>query len=380
MKNILNYLIVTTLLIFVLFSCQQDTPTAATPAGDAPTATPVSESISLNDAQQQIAGIESGAVSLRSMSTVIECSGQIEVPPNYQFSVYAPVNGFIQSVNHLVGDYVKKGTLLTSLTHPDLVRLQRTFLEAYSELDFMKSEFQRKETLAKEDAGSQRAFEQAQAQYNRQQATVNGLAAELDLIGISSKQLKESQQIQSQIRLYAPATGYVTAVNINRGQLVQPTAPLFELIDNQHLHLELQVFAKDLPNIKKGQRIEARLPGNNNSIAATVHLVGKTIDREKKTAHIHAHLADHAPDLAVGTYLPAKIYVEEKEVPAVPITALVREGGDQFIFIKRPDGFAKTEVQTGKQNGDWVELLQWDFPRQTEVVIKGAYYIQKGEE
>ena len=380
MKNIQFKYLYIILFSGLLFGCQQSTSESESILEEKVQSSSINTSINLDDAQQKLAGIETGTVSLRNISSTVECSGQIEVPPMYHHSVYSPVHGFVQSVNHLEGDYIKKGAVLTTLSHPDLIHLQRSFLEAISELDYLESDYQRKETLSKEDAGSLKAFEKARSDYNTKIAMIKGLEAELNLIGIPAKELRDNGKIQTQLTLYAPTSGFITAININRGKLVDHSEELFEIIDNRHLHLELFVFAKDLPMIKEKQRVEASLPGSEKRIFGSVHLVGKTIDLDKKTAQVHVHLDNEAPLLAVGTYLPAKIYIDDKEVPAVPITALVREGESQFLFIKQTDGFKKTAVETGTNNDGFVELINWNYPPETIIVTKGAYYIQEAEE
>ncbi|MBK7870065.1 MAG: efflux RND transporter periplasmic adaptor subunit [Saprospiraceae bacterium] len=93
---------------------------------------------------------------------------------------------------------------------------------------------------------------------NLQQARYKGLKAELELLGISVKTLENTGEIQSSISFYAPVNGYITKVNINNGKLVSPNDLLFEIVDRSHVHLELQVFAKDVPNSKKVNELNAR--------------------------------------------------------------------------------------------------------------------------
>ncbi len=375
--KILTYHIYAVLLF--LTACQNSDSAAAPPIVDTPEAVAVTDGIQLTEAQQTMAGIEIGKVERRNLSTRIECSGQIEVPPYSLISIYTPMTGFVQTAEHLIGDYVKKGTLLTSLKHHDFIKLQREYLEAQSQLVFLESDYKRKETLQKEEAGAERLFEEAKANYESRLAHVNGLKAELQFIGINTEALIEKGNIQAQIHIYAPASGYIAEVNINRGKLVTPTDKLFEIVDNKHLHLELNVFAKDLPKVKKGQRIEAYIPGTTQKIEAEVHLIGKTVDMEKRTALIHGHMVGDQADVAVGIFLNATIHIDEKNVPAVPITALVQEGGKYFIFLKKADSFEKMEVEIGASNDNYAELLHWDLAEETEIVTKGAYYIQETE-
>ncbi|MBK7873681.1 MAG: efflux RND transporter periplasmic adaptor subunit [Saprospiraceae bacterium] len=131
-------------------------------------AEPVSETaesniglVQLSDEQMELAGIELGKPEKRVIAGYVECTGLIEVPPYSLYSVFTPTAGFIQSAKWLPGDFVKKGALLTSIKYPDIVKLQREFLEVQSQLEFLQNDLKRKETLAAADAASQKTLEQA---------------------------------------------------------------------------------------------------------------------------------------------------------------------------------------------------------------------------
>ncbi len=55
--------------------------------------------------------------------------------------------------------------------------------------------------------------------------------------------------ITSTINLYSPIEGYITKVNISNGVYVSPTDAIMEIVDTDHIHLELSVFEKDILNI-----------------------------------------------------------------------------------------------------------------------------------
>ncbi|HMQ48550.1 MAG TPA: efflux RND transporter periplasmic adaptor subunit [Saprospiraceae bacterium] len=371
MKNIL--FLISFFFLLLVVSCSNQQPEEETP----PTMSEES-GIFLSKAQMNLAGIETGVVEKRKMAAFIECTGQIEAPPQSVISVYSPVQGVVQQVKYLPGDFVKKGAWLTALSHPDLIRLQREWLEVQSRLPFLKGEFQRKETLLQSDAASRRAYEEAEANYKSQLAHANGLKAELELIGIDADQLLADGKIQPSIPIYAPASAYLTEVNINPGKLVGPSDKLYEMVDDSHLHLELQVFAKDLPQVKPGQHLEVKTPGGE-SLTGVVHQVGKVIDQEKKTAMVHGHFEGPLPHAPAGTFLNARIYLAEQEVTALPHAALVTEGEKQYVFVYQNDRFEKVAVETGLKDATHVELRQWNYPPETKVAVKGAYYIQEEE-
>lgn len=368
MQNILKISFIT-LISFLVFACgKKETPLAEAPPAAATL-------VNLSAEQMKMAGIELGKPEKRVISGYIECTGRIEVPPYSLYSVYAPTAGFIQSAKYLPGDYVKKGTLLTSISHPDLVKLQREFLEVQSQLEFLKNEVTRKETLTAAEAASQKAFEQAKADYQLQLARYKGLKAELDLLGIATEQLENKGMIQNAIALSAPINGFITKVNINNGKLVSPSDLLYEIVNNQHMHLELQVFAKDIAQLKENQRIECQMPGSERIYTADVHLVGKMIDPETKTTMVHGHFKNEPIDLIPGTYVQARIYTDAREVLAVPTSAIITEGNEHYIFIKKVSGFEKIPVITGKADRDFIAIEPIQLSEKEQLVLKGAYYI-----
>ena len=335
--------------------------------------------IRMSNEQIALANIKTGAVQLRALSTAIECSGSVNVPPRSVHSVHAPVHGFVQSVRHLPGQYVRKGAFLTALSHPELIQKQRDFLEEVHQLTFLESELKRKERLLASDAGAARSYEQVRATYLSSRVRVEGLREELQLIGVPVIKLEESGQTTSQIRLYAPTSGYITEINVHPGKLVDPDDLMYRIVDNRHLHLELEVFARDFPRIKVGQRIEAKLPGSADTIIGQVQLVGKTMDLETRTIRIHGHLSENHPALTVGMYLPCRILVEGDTLPTIEQSAIITENGSEFLFASAENGYSRVPVSTGRSDGTFVELIDWDLPPETEVVCSGAYYIQEGE-
>ncbi|MCB9299417.1 MAG: efflux RND transporter periplasmic adaptor subunit [Lewinellaceae bacterium] len=337
------------------------------------------ESIALSDEQIQFAGIELGKPTNRSVANYVECTGFIDVPPANLRSVHSPVMGFVQMVRHLPGEYVRKGELLTSIAHPELVRLQRNFLESASRQAFLKRDMERKMELEQADASSRKAYEQALTEYEVEKAHYNGLKSELKLIGINAEEVENTGQVQESIRLYAPVNGYITKMEVNPGKLVEPNALLYELVDNSHLHLELQVYAKDLAHIKEGQTVMAQLPGSEQYLKGEVHLIGKAMDMENKTVSIHAHLDEEPQGLAIGTYLQASIRTDAAEVATVPESAIVRSGNQSYVFVKESDGFKKRLVQTGRTEGGFVEVQGLELSEGQQIALKGAYYINGTE-
>ncbi|NBC08948.1 MAG: efflux RND transporter periplasmic adaptor subunit [Bacteroidetes bacterium] len=365
------------LLSLLAFSACQNEADPTEEAAQAETAT--STTISLTPDQMQQANVELGQPQERAIGSYISCSGQIDVPPAGRHAIHSPVMGFVGNIKHLPGQYVERGTPLTSIHHPDLIRLQRDFLETAARLPFLEKDKARKAELAESDAASQKAFETIASELAVAQSRLSGLRAELELIGIDVDELEQSQTLQKRIYLYAPVSGYLAAIPAQPGQLVQPDAPLFRMIDRSHLHLELEVYAKDLPKVKKGQPVRIQQAGSEQEMRGQVHLIGQSVDLERKTARVHVHFDEPPTQLAVGTFLFAHIQVDSRQTTVVPASAIVRSGESAYVFQQTDKGFERVPVQLGQQEGEYYELKDSDMPLKGPIALKGAYYINGTE-
>ena len=362
-------------LVLLLSACQK----ASDPRQELPAPPGREGFVQLTREQEQLANIVVGPLEKRPIAQVVECAGRVEVPPQNLARVHAPVSGFIRRVRFLPGDKVSKGTLLATLEHPELVRLQREFLETFVQLNALEKDYQRKAGLAVTEATSERSLEQAISAYEAAKARYRGLKAELELVGISTAGLEAGKPLQTQLPLYAPVSGIISAVNPALGELVMPEKVLYEIVDPSHSHLEMQVFAKDLPLLRKGQKVWSVQPGGADTVSGHIYLIGASIDPAMRTASVHGHFDQEPPPFPPGTYLRASILVGEHEAWAVPRAALLLEGEQAFVYRKTPQGYERVAVELGQAMDREVELLSPQFDPGDSLVLQGAYYLKGSE-
>lgn len=343
--------------------------------------------IELTPDQARGIGIETGLVSVRTLSGTIKVNGTLDVPPQQMLSVSAPMGGFLRSSDLLQGKHVTKGELIATLEDPAYLQLQQDYLESESQLDFLKAEYERQEELMKENINAKKTYEQARANYRSLQAKLAGLKARLHLVRIDLAKL-EKGQIQPTINVYAPISGYVTEVNVNLGKYVNPTDVMFEIVDTEHLHAELTVFERDVPKLKIGQKVRFILANELKERMATVYLIGREISADR-TVRIHCHLDKEDRELLPGMYLTAFVETKNELQPSLPESAVVNYEGKNYIFIKEEEEehakkeeggaphlhYKAVEVQTGVSELGYVAVIlpQAIDIKSTPIVFKGAY-------
>ena len=349
---------------------------------------PDEEGIHFSAEQFAALDMEVGPLPRRNLSSVVEANGQLEVPPQNEATVTAILGANVTSIQVIEGDQVEKGQVLAYLSHPNLTRLQSDYAQAYSQLQFLEAEFARQKRLYEEEVGSGKAFQQTQADYRSQQATVNGYASQLRQLGLSPARIQEGN-FYDQVPVVSPIAGSVTAVEVKTGQYVPPEQDLFEVINTHHIHADLMVFEKDVYRVAEGQRVRftvATLPGEE--LYAEIYSVGKKFEQNPKAVHVHAEIKNNTGQLIPGMYIQGQILTDSTETYALPEAAITREGEQYVAFVAESEAdnwlFRPVPVITGASHDGWVGVeLPEALPENTRFALNNAYYLdaemKKGE-
>ncbi len=359
------------LIAVISFSCggkkNEDTQALQSPKKD---------SIELRTDQINLAEIRTGKIEKRLVSETVNCTGTIEVPPNNQATVTAPLGGYVKNVLYVIGNYVKKGALLAVLEDPEYIKLQEQFLEAKNQIAYYKEEYKRQGELAIENAASLKKMQLAQSDYGTVEAKYMALKAQLEFMGINPDSLYVDG-ITSSLNIYAPISGYITEMNANLGKYVSARDMLFQVINKTHLHLHLKVFEKDIHKIKPGQKIRfTTFYDTSREYTGEVYTLGQMVDEQQHVVDVHGHIDGNEDMFIQGLFVNARIELSGDSVYTLPSDAVIRSDQGNFIFEKTGNMFRKVMVNTGTSMEEFMEIKNVpDSLLQADIVTTGAYYL-----
>jgi len=370
--------------------------------------------VELNEAQFKASSIELGTFSMKNLSDVVNANGYTKLPPQNQADVSVHMTGIVKSINVIEGQFVRKGQVLATLESPEFAQLQEAYLTSKSNLEFLKLEYDRQKILSDENVNSKKVFQRTKSDYDIEKARLASLDRQLSVLNLSKS------STTSIMALTSPLSGYVTEVNIKLASNAEVGKPLFTIVDNSKLHVDLLVYEKDLQKIKEGQNIRFVLTNQDNSeIVGKVFNVSKSFENDTKSVAIHAEILNPSKSLIPGMYVNALIDVGTRQVQALPTDAVIRADGREYIFVlenghkeahdeeghsdgdvhghdhdaaeghSHVDGhqhnerqgktchFQRIEVKTGITQLGYVQVtLLQEIEADAKIVLKGAYYIQ----
>ena len=274
-----------------------------------------------------------GKIKVETFPETVKVNGMIDVPPENKASVNAITGGYVKTISLLVGDTVKKGQLLLSVENPEFVKMQQDYMEIKEQLNYLRAEYNRQHTMFKENIISEKKYLKAESEYKSATARYNGLKKQLSLLNIGPTSVEQGK-ITSVANIYAPINGSITKIHVSKGTYVNPSMPILEIIDNNHLHLELSVFEKDIMHIKKDQKIQFTIPeASNKTFEAKVYLVGTSI-QDNRTILVHAHPNDESQHFLTGMFVNAEIETDQHTAMALPQNAFVEMEGNHLACSK----------------------------------------------
>lgn len=365
-----------------------------------------SKEVELNEAQFKSSAIELGTFVPKNLSEVINANGYTKLPPQNQADVSVFTAGIVKSIAVVEGQQISKGQVLAVIESPEFAKLHEEYQTSKSNLEFLTLEFERQKTLSEQEVNSKKTFQKTKADYQVEKARFASLKRQLALLNINPNGAPTAS-----VPVLAPISGSITEINIKIGSNVEAGKPLLGIVDNSKLHVDLLVYEKDLNKVKAGQNVRFVLTNQDNSeIMGKIFSVGKSFETETKSVAVHATITNDRQKLIPGQYVNGLIDIGANTVNALPVEAIVKAEGREFIFIleeghneeasketahdekeghDHEDGdkhaeqegktyhFQRIEVKTGTVQLGFVQVnLLQKIDADAKIVLKGAYYIQ----
>jgi cobalt-zinc-cadmium efflux system membrane fusion protein len=330
----------------------------------------------------------------------------LKVPNNNKANATSLYGGVIKTLNVQIGDYVKKGQVIATIANPQFIQLQEEYLTIGSKITFAEQEVQRQNELNAGNAGALKNLQNATAELNTFRTRKASLQQQIQLMGINPNSVSNSN-LKSALVVTSPLNGTISNLFAKIGSYVDVSSPVAEIVDNSSLHLDLQVFEKDLPLLKIGQTIHFTLTNNpTNEYDAKVFSIGSSFENESKTIAVHCTVTGNKIGLIDGMNITGIVSLSNALTPAVPNEAIVNADGKDYIFVvtdKKAEehheeeseehnhesedrkhsneengniNFEKIEVVKGVSNMGYTAItFVQDIPANAQIVIKGAFFV-----
>lgn len=339
--------------------------------------------VTLSESQISLAGFQFGRPQQKVLSGHVDAPGKLSLPNTARAVVSPVLEGLVFSIEISLGQTIKKGQVLAYLTDPEYIKIQNEYLNLYLSLELLENNYNRQKRLYNEQVTSQKQYIQAKTDFESAKAQLKSLDIMIRQIGLETDRIIAGN-LYSEIPVKSPIDGIVNNIMISLGENVTKDDVMFEVSCRKNLWLELDVFEKDILEIREGQRVTFLLANSGNLIyEARVLTSGGAVLGNGRVVKVLATFSNEDQQLIPGMFVAAKIHTGEKEFNALPESAIMNSGTSNTYVYYTLDGagsknytFKKIAVSTGYSEDGFVQVsFQDELPAPARVVINGGYYI-----
>ena len=283
--------------------------------------------------------------------------------------VSARSGGVVSSIAADVGTPVEPGTALAHVRSAHVAGDRSRVAAARQAVAVAEAEVARKRDLLASGVSSERAVLQAEQALASARAEAAAFSAELGLVGGGAG---------DGFVVTAPIAGVVTARHAAVGQVVDPVAPLFEVVDPSRLWAEVDVAESDLATVRTGQAVRVVLDAlPDHPVQGTLAWLAPALDPATRTARGRVELANPDGLLRANMVGTASVSTDAtRAVVTVPSAAVQSAGDAHLVFVREAvDRFVARRVRVVARAGDRVRV---EGPVQPgdPVVTTGAFLLK----
>jgi len=320
----------------------------------------------LNEAQLAAAGITVEPLQKRSINQSITAPGEVLFNAYKSKKITPRITAQVNKRYKRLGDHVKTGEVLVSLSSVDMAQAQGDLIVA-------DQEWRRVKKLGKKVVSERRYVE---TQITRQQAYAKVLA-----FGMTKSQIKlllkdsDPGKAIGRFNLLASQSGTITHDKFVEGEIVEPGRILFEITNESSMWVEARLTPHISHEINVGNIATVR--AGVKDYPAKVTQIHHQLDETTRTIAVRLEVKNEKDDLHPGLFVQAQIQTQENQLAlALPKNAILRSSdGDWVVFVEEEPGhFKPQEVEIKGTSGD-MAIIDGLEPG-IRVVTKGAFFVQ----
>ena len=337
--------------------------------------------ITLKPEAVEQAGIKTERVSLRPLRGEQVFSGKVSVNETRLAHVGSRISGRAVAVSANPGDNVEKGQSLAIIDSPELGEAQSQYLKAATNLGVAEKSYERAKMLLEGKVVSTGEFQRREGEYLSAKTEAKAAEDRLHLLGMTDEEISaigKAHTINSRVPIYSPIPGTIIEKHLTLGEVLEPVKPLFVIADLSNLWVIADVPERDIPKIKKGQRVAITVsPYPEKVFSGKIGYVSETIDPETRTIKVRAELGNPGRMLKPEMFATIKISTMEKEnVLVIPVSAIQREGENTIVFVsRRGNAFEKRMVAIGPEMDGFHQVIS-GLKGGESIVTAGAFTLK----
>ncbi len=338
------------------------------------------EVIKLSKAEMDEFGIEIRTAGPGLLSLYTSLPGEIAVNADRLAHIVPRVSGVVRDVRKRLGDHVTRGEVMAVLDSRELADAKAAFLAAKERRGLEQARFDREKALWEKKITSEQEYLEAKQALAEADIELRSAEQKLHALGLSEGDLagmpEHPDSTFTMYEMVAPFSGTVIEKHITLGEVLKDDTEAYVIADLGTVWVNLSVYQKDLPLVKKGQPVVISAGYGIPDITGEISYIGPIVGEQTRTALARVVLPNKEGLFRPGLFINARVTVDQQSVPLlVPKTAVQTIDNNPVVFSVDEDGFEPRRVIVGRSDAGSIEIVSGIGPGE-RYVAKGAFTLK----
>jgi cobalt-zinc-cadmium efflux system membrane fusion protein len=316
--------------------------------------------VRLPAARAQQLGIEVAVARAGSVQTSPTLPGTIALNADRRVHVVSRIPGIVQEIRKQLGDQVRAGEVMAVIDSRELADTKAAYLAARERVTLAETTFAREKDLWEKKISPEEDYLKAKQALAEARIELQVAAQKLRALGFSEAYMQQlagrANAPLTRYEVVAPFAGTVIEKHITIGEVLKDDTEAFVVADLSTVWVDLNIAAKDLPLVRKGQRVAIAVNPTMQT-EGTVSYVSPVVSDETRTAVTRVVLPNPDGRWRPGLFVTATLTASETPVAVlIPKTATQTIDGQPSVFVQTSEGFAPRPVTLGRANETHVEI------------------------
>ena len=338
------------------------------------------ESLRLTEEEIKTVEIETEPVSFRPMISNLQATGKIQAHQFRKAIVSYPFPARIAQIHVRPGDWVNPGQPLVTLQSEAVGEAKAEYFKTLADYELAINNHEREKRLYDRGAGAGKNLQAAEAELKVADAARNAAEKKLHILGFTEEQVRAAEtvhEINPLITLFAPIAGNIVENRAVIGGMVDQTTEILTILDPRLLCVDADIYERDISKVRLGQRVDVSVPAFPElTFKGTLKYVGDVLREETRTVTVRTEVENENRRLKPGMFASLNIVLEERSrALVVPAGAVLDDGAERIVFVRRGDEFLRRVVVTKAKVDGYLEIVS-GVAEGEDVVTKGSFQLK----
>ena len=303
------------------------------------------------------------AAEKRTLRPFIESIGSLA--PYDQVTISAELEGILDRITVDEGSTVKAGQLLAEIRSTDyglaLEQASALLYQAETSLANTRLEYERKESLYREELLTRQQFDDIAARVKLAEAEVRKAKAGHNL----------AKERLAKTKIFSPLAGTVKEKKVTAGDYVRNGAFLASIVRTDQLKLIFSVSEKDVGRLRLGQDVAFSIDAfPKREFRGQLRTIHPSLDERTLSLPVEALVANSDGRLKPGLFARVSLYTgPATERVVVPIISLLYENSTTKLFVVEGTKAKEKQVKTGSKYGEYMEIIEGLHDKELVVTV-----------